>query len=349
MTKTPTTPLKHLGFASIPAVKQYLRTAEAMALDKHQALDAAGISVSLIEKDTERVTGEQFQSLIKNLIQQSNDPLLGLKSGQYVQPGSYNVLGYITMSCSTIKEALDQVIPYEKLVGDMGVTTIAESSPYWKIIWHCAYTDEKVRQHMIDNVLFSWVTYTHWLANADIPPIEIHFEHDLANPDLAQAYKDAFQCNVLFNQRHSCVVIDERYLNYPLRQPDPSLRKTLEDHARSRLSHISASDARLVTRVKSAIRQKLNEGITRKDMVAELLEMNIRTLQRKLSAEGLSYQELLDEVRQELSEHYLQDPSLSLQEIAQRVGFSEARSFHRSFKSWTGVTPGDYRATHLPK
>lgn len=345
--KTVPHPLKHLGYASIPAVRQYLRTAEAMALNCKAALAEANIPASLMEKESERITGVQFQTLIKEFIRQSGDPLLGLKSGQFVQPGSYNVLGYITMSCATLREAIAQIIPYEKLVGDMGVTTLEESGDNLRVIWDCAYPDEEVRAQMVDNVLYSWVNYSHWLANEKIPPIQIELQHTLSAPTLRKEYESAFSCPVLFEQPQNCVVIAKAHLNIALRQPDQSLRRTLEDHARHRMSAISDTDSRLQTKVKSAIRQKLTDGITRKDMVAELLDMNTRTLQRKLAAEGLSYQTLLDDVRQEMAEEYLKSPALSLQEIATRIGFTEARSFHRSFKSWTGLTPGDYRAQFI--
>ncbi|MNO03899.1 HTH-type transcriptional regulator VirS [compost metagenome] len=71
--------------------------------------------------------------------------------------------------------------------------------------------------------------------------------------------------------------------------------------------------------------------------------MNLRTLQRHLQQAGTSYQRILDELRQELAGRYLADSDLPIQEIALRLGFSEPRSFHRSFKAWTGRTPGEYR------
>jgi len=48
-------------------------------------------------------------------------------------------------------------------------------------------------------------------------------------------------------------------------------------------------------------------------------------------------------VRRELALQYLKDQLLSLDEVAEKLGFSETRSLHRSFKQWTGGTPGDYR------
>ncbi|MGV8301912.1 helix-turn-helix domain-containing protein, partial [Pseudomonas aeruginosa] len=65
--------------------------------------------------------------------------------------------------------------------------------------------------------------------------------------------------------------------------------------------------------------------------------------QRHLQKAGCSYQQNLDELRRELAEHYLLHSELRIQDIAQYLGFAESGSFHRSFKGWTGQTPGDYR------
>ncbi|MGV8488881.1 helix-turn-helix domain-containing protein, partial [Pseudomonas aeruginosa] len=51
----------------------------------------------------------------------------------------------------------------------------------------------------------------------------------------------------------------------------------------------------------------------------------------------------LDELRRDLAQHYLLHSELPLQAIAQSLGFTASRSFHRSFKGWTGQTPGEYR------
>ena len=78
-------------------------------------------------------------------------------------------------------------------------------------------------------------------------------------------------------------------------------------------------------------------------MVAEDLGMTSRTLQRKLGQEGVSYQKLLDEVRQKMAEDYLRNSELAIPDIALRLGYSETTSFHRKFKAVTGKTPGEFR------
>lgn len=348
-TRTQNTSNSHLGFASCAAVNQYLRTARDMKLDVDAALNAARVPKKDLEKESNRITGEQLQIILKHLIEQSHDPLLGLKSGSYVQPGSYGALGYITMSCATLGEAIERIVPYEKLVGDMGVTTLDRQGKNLRIQWHCAYPDPIVRPHMIDNVLSSWLTYSQWLANKKQAPIEVRLTREKPAAEAIEAYQAVFLCPVRFDQNENSILFPASLLEMPLRQPDTQIRKTMEDHAQVQMASLHEQETRLITRVKNAIMVKLKEGITRKDMVAEQLGLNARTLQRRLAGEQVSYQQLLDEVRQELAKDYLSRSDLPFQEIALRLGFSEARSFHRSFKGWTGETPGDYRSRHTKK
>lgn len=340
--------MKGLGFASISAVRQYVRFAQDQRLDVDAALRAAGIPAEDLEQASGRVSGERFQALILNLIEQSGNPLFGLQSGDYVQPGSYNVLGYIVMSCATLGEAIARIAPYEKLVGDMGVTTLETVGDRLLLRWHCNYTHTLVRRHMIDNVLASWVNYARWLGDQeDAGPLEVWLEHEAAAPAQAQAYERVFRCPVRFGQTACGLLIGHEHLSLRLRQPDQILRRTLEDHAQSQILALAASETELSIRVRSTIRNLLRAGISRVDSIAEHLGMNSRTLQRRLKEQGSSYQILLDEVRQELAQDYLTTTALPLPEIAFRLGFAEPRSFYRRFKSWTGLTPGDYRAQHL--
>jgi AraC-like DNA-binding protein len=75
--------------------------------------------------------------------------------------------------------------------------------------------------------------------------------------------------------------------------------------------------------------------------------MTPQTLRRRLREEGHGYQELKDDLRRDAAIDYLGRPDLTLIDIANLVGFSEASTFHRAFRKWTGVAPGEYRQTHL--
>ena len=83
------------------------------------------------------------------------------------------------------------------------------------------------------------------------------------------------------------------------------------------------------------------------ESVAFQLNTSTQTLRRRLKDEDTSFQAIKDQVRRDLAIYYLSDNKLSINEIALKVGFTEPSTFHRAFKKWTDVTPGDYRSEKI--
>lgn len=331
-----------LGSVSVPVIKQYLRYVETLDIDVVKLLSDSNIPAAILAQENERITGVQLQKFLANLIIATDDPLFGLKSGAFVEASSYSVLGYITMTCATLEQALARIQPYEKLVGDMGVTSINYQSQQLSVNWHCTYTQTNVREQMVDNVFASWLAYVRWLSGQDIGPAAVHLQRTTPAPELVDYYQQVFACPVLFSQPSNSLLLPREYLDIQLRQPDHSLLKTLELHAISQVSALGDIHS-FTVQVKDIICMLLSKGITRKDMVAAQFNMSERTLQRRLQQEQSSYQKLLDEARLTLAQQYLTESKSGIDEIAILLGFSETRSFFRSFKAWTGQTPSSYR------
>ncbi|MBK1872153.1 AraC family transcriptional regulator [Marinobacter sp. 1-3A] len=336
--------MTNLGTASVAALRQYVRAAESIGADTSELFTKAGLDPAILDSDEGRINGDQFQQFILLLCELTNNPILGLETGDFVQPGSYSVLGYITMSCVTLGEAVARIAPFEKLVGDMGTTALAMDKDSIKLIWNCNYNDPVVRPQVIDNVFASWINYARWLADDETAsPTHVRLMRQSPGSELEQAYLNRWNCPVQFGADVDSISLKKELLETRLRQPDPMLRKTLEAHALTQLASLD-TDTDLTSQVKQSIQQQLMHGITRQDMVADDLGITSRTLQRKLSQEGVSYQKLLDEVRQKMAEDYLLNSDLSIPDIALRLGYSETTSFHRKFKTVAGKTPGEFRA-----
>lgn len=96
--------------------------------------------------------------------------------------------------------------------------------------------------------------------------------------------------------------------------------------------------------VRELIDRKLESGRARAAVIAAELNISRQTLYKRLKQENQTFAALLDEVRREQALVYLSDPSHSLTEVAQRLGFSELSAFSRAFKRWMGQSPARYRA-----
>jgi AraC-like DNA-binding protein len=78
-------------------------------------------------------------------------------------------------------------------------------------------------------------------------------------------------------------------------------------------------------------------------VVSTNLGLSVRSLRRKLNENGVTYQELLDQVRRDMAVDYLSNSLLSVEQIAELVGYGEAASFRKAFRRWTGKAPGELR------
>ncbi|MEM7606283.1 MAG: helix-turn-helix transcriptional regulator, partial [Myxococcota bacterium] len=96
-------------------------------------------------------------------------------------------------------------------------------------------------------------------------------------------------------------------------------------------------------RVRIEVSQTLADGVPSISDTAKRLGMSSRTLQRRLSASGYTYQQLIDEARRQLAEKLLRQTEYSVQEVAFLTGFSEQSAFTRAFKRWAGQTPRSFR------
>lgn len=105
-----------------------------------------------------------------------------------------------------------------------------------------------------------------------------------------------------------------------------------------------ATAPRFPDRVRDVLDQQLQDGEPSAASTATRLKMSLRTLNRTLAAEGLTYRQLLDQLRRDLAREYLRDMRASIGEVAFRLGFSEVSAFSRAYKRWTGQTPMQARA-----
>lgn len=333
---------KNLGQASVPAVNQYLQLAAEQALDIDTILHSIGLDKKILSDNSKHIAGLQFQQLISALLAQSSDDMFGLHTAKHVQPGSYSVLGYISMNCENLGQAITKIQPFEKLVGDMGTTTFAQLGDKVSISWHCQFTNPKVKRHMIDNCLSSWLTFARYLVSQESNPSEILLSRK--KPALSQQneYQAVFKCPVSYGQEENAIIFDKTLLSLPLNKGDQQLLSTLETHAEALISDLTV-ETDIVTQLQAVIIRSLKSGNFHQQEIAQKFGISAKTLQRRLAVLGLNFQTLLDEIRLNIAKKHLVDNSLNLNQISIELGFTEARSFYRWFNKLTSTTPGDYR------
>ncbi|GAB5506105.1 MAG: AraC family transcriptional regulator [Rhizobiaceae bacterium] len=130
----------------------------------------------------------------------------------------------------------------------------------------------------------------------------------------------------------------------PLITEDTAFWNVIEKELTGRLASVQA-EPKLSARVRATLLENLASGLANVDSVAERLRMSRRSLQRRLSEEGLTFQTVLDKARADLALTYLRRGDLSAEEISYLLAYRDPNSFYRAFYSWTGMTPAEARAT----
>ena len=150
---------------------------------------------------------------------------------------------------------------------------------------------------------------------------------------------------IQFNAQRTEVTFAADYLDLPIRQTEETLAEFLKTAPAGLLVKFKNTNS-LTNRIRDVLKSHIGEEMPTLNDVAAMLYLSPQTLRRRLATEGKSYQGVKDALRRDAAIHLLLRHDLTLEDVAQQVGFSETSTFHRAFKKWTGVTPGLYRQLH---
>lgn len=171
-------------------------------------------------------------------------------------------------------------------------------------------------------------------------PVTVHLMSERPVPD--GAYQDHFRCPIVFGADRDALEVSTATASQPNRLADDGISRFFETHLDRQLSRIDQT-SELERHILDQIGDALSEGVPTLGDVAGRMGMSRRTLQRRLSADGLAYQDLVLRTRKTLCEQLLRRTDYPLAEIAFLTGFSDQSTFTRAFKRWQGQTPASYR------
>lgn len=328
---------------AIQQVQQTLLGARARGANIGALLDRAGISPALLESPLSRVTQSQYAALVFALRRTLRDELWGLCS-RPLPLGSFALACRMLIECRTLAEALEAGLRYYRMLLPDFVPRlhVREGLAYVSVV--SRRSPDAAQSYAERCFCFLGYGLACWLAARRIPLVAV----DYAHPDLSPT-TDAgtlFQAPVHFGEPRTGWRFESRWLALPVVQNRQSLREFLDQAPFSLL--VRYRDQTSVTeRTRRILRRHLTGTMPSLEEIGQQLAMTPQTLRRRLREEGQGFQAMKDDLRRDAAIEYLARPELTLPEIAELLGFSEASTFHRAFKHWTGVAPGEYRHSRL--
>ena len=158
----------------------------------------------------------------------------------------------------------------------------------------------------------------------------------------AERWAELFGCPVQFDALSNQIRVDRRWASFDHRMPDPVTHAGLRELCEQLLVDRTPT-AGTASMVRRTLVEQMPWRFPTIDTMAEAIAVHPRTLRRRLEAEGTSYKDLLSDVRRRLAVEYLQKTRMTTEEIASRLGYSDAANFRHAFTRWTGRTPSEYR------
>lgn len=319
-------------------VRAALRGAQRHGLPCEAILREAGIQPAVLGQARARIAPEQFARLMQQLWEALDDEYLGF--GKHPSKrGTFAMMGHAIIHCRTLEKALRRGALFYGLFPDAPLIHLQREGDWARLsVDDSALWDPD--HFLLESLLVIWHRLGSWLIGQRIRLEEATFAY--AEPEHVAEYDLLFPCPRRFAAGRNSLLFNARYLDMPLLQDERTLKQFLLHSPADLLARPDAGDSLI-----SQIRRLLGRDCrTWPDLeqVAHRLHTSPQTLRRHLREEGSSFQELKDHLRRDLAIYHLGRDELSIQDIAEQLGFSEPSAFHRAFKKWTGLTPGAYRA-----
>lgn len=306
-------------------------------LQKHGLLPAEE------RNDHDFVSYANFTALLEETAWVMGKPDIGLRLAEYQGMGILGPISVIARSATTVSEAMSSIARYLHLHSpalSIHVEPLPRSSPPLQRFEFKINTSNNggYSAQAFELSLANTMQVMKLLCGDDFQPNAVYFRHAQMAP--TTTYREIFGCEAHFNSSWCGFHWRAAYLDISLASADHNTWLLAERYLSSQQAPGSPSLAEDVARL---IHSLLPTGHCHSEAIAQHLAMHKRTLQRRLSEEGTSFDQLLLDTRKRLAKHYLAEPKFSLTQITGLLGYSEQSVFSRACNAWFGMTPRKFR------
>ncbi len=314
---------------------------EELGVPPAAVLRQAGLPLGLFDQGKALVTTEEFFALHGAVHAISKDPAIGLKLGSEERIERYSPTAIAALYSRSFRDALERIARYKRLTCPEEIRIVERGKECAvEFVWLLA---EQAEPHSLIDMCFAWVLSIALRGTGHrIHPLRV----ELKRPESRRRmYEDHFGCPVKFEVRHNKLFFPADDIDRPFVTHNAELLELVAPQLEAELGQ-QAANTSLKEQLKAILKKFLAGQRPRLEDVARELRLSARTLQRRLLAERITFQSLIEEARREMAQHYLSRSSLELNETAYLLGYEDPNSFIRAFHKWEGTSPGEWRSAH---
>jgi AraC-like DNA-binding protein len=325
-----------------------LAQARAYNRDVEAILRAAKFPFDPLRQDVQTVfvSREQYSRLCMELIRELGDESGGVMPDVQTPMGTTRLIALSMLNSSSLAAALHRAIEFNQICrvrrGAEVVNQLLLDGECREatLTYLCGDDSPEVQYGVLCNLAL-WLRFAGWLIDQHIDVISATCAGP--RPKFMAGIRHFFPCPVEYGQAINAVTFSARHLEAELVRDEEDLREFLKLAPFYMVIEPQAATLSITHRIRQLLGNDFRREMPSFEELTGLLNMSARTLRRRLEKEGTSYQRIKDNARRDMAITMLSRDGLTVSEVAEQVGFSDPSAFHRSFKKWTGQSPGSYR------
>jgi AraC-like DNA-binding protein len=309
--------------------------------DAASVIAKAGATALQVNDDTVRLEVPKQITILELAAEELQDALFGFHLARDFDLREIGLVYYVLASSQQLIDALHNGMRYSSIVNEGIRVNVVQDTHSIAIIPDYVGVDREADRHHIEFWLVTVVRICRQVADTRLAPRRVGMRHlRETNPP---EFKKFFGCDVDFGADRDEIVFPANVASLPIAGRDQYLNNLLRKYAETALSDGAQRPTTLRSAIEDAVTQLLPHGKANLTNVSRDLAISSRTLNRRLSAEGLTFKKVLAESRVALAKRYLAELDLPITEVAWLLGYTELSAFFHAFKRWTGMTPRQYR------
>lgn len=296
-----------------------------------------------LQDPRKRISPEQYLSILEQSLKPTAAIGLGFNYGKMLDMAGAGTVGQLFMSCANLEEAFQNFLKYYPLLslsmqfdvswqGDLCTVEVDR-------ICNDRDVSRPVQWLLTESLFYCWINQCRWLSGKPLNYRRATFTYP--RPPHARLYETLLGCEIEFDAPVNSITVDRDFFSHKISTANHSVQVLKERHCREVLMRWQSM---------FSIREQINTTLTQAlpnipslEAMADHLNLSRSSLYRKLRDAECSYQALVDNFRRDQAVYYLKNTDVTICEIAEQLGFSDASNFRRAFKKWTGYKPSDLR------
>lgn len=308
-----------------------------MGYNPDEVLRLAQLPADLFSRPDASISSHEYFNFWRSLEQIAGNEEVALKLGQVISVEAFDPVLFACLCSPNLNSALQRIAQYKRLIGPL-LMDVEVSQFKTTVRLNCYGSEQLIPKSLALAELVFFTQLSRIATRHNIVPTQASCK---LLPTNKNPYDFYFGCSLTSSNQIEIAFSASDAIR-PFFTHNSGMWQVFEPHLQKRLSVLD-DEASMTERVRGVLLETLPAGMSSIEVVAQRLALSKRTLQRYLSEENVSFQEVLNQVRSELAQHYLSHSSISTGEISWLLGFQESNSFIRAFRNWTGKTPNAFR------